>query len=238
MKTQSIPFWFVFVLLLCGGGFQTAFAKDPRKIKIDENRLQKIEPKKQSPRLQPQFNRDMLRIIDIGKLRFCATSPSCNDSDYELSKQPCDEYGSSELFAEGCYICSLKSEIRSAVVPCADGFGWWGSKEDPNRSVNEDGVAWYDHIGYECRSECMSACSFDDKCQSACPAAPSGKDLCPSGWTQEITRPGFPAWGYTCHYRVNVPPPCGQCGSQAFGDNTANGDIFCAPWPPRPAGKK
>ena len=242
MKNRLISLLALFVFGLCTASPQMLSAGDIQKNAaayptINPELLKKIEPKKRDKRLQPQSKRDMLlRMIDIGRLTLCSGSPSCNDADYELSASPCDEFGSSELFPEGCYICSLKSEIRS-LASCIDGFE--GTELTVSRDSYEDGVIWYDHIGYSCRSECREACDLAGKYGSKCTGCPRPSDVvgdpCPTGWELEIND----LYGsYSCHYRVNAPSPCWQCGSQPFGDSTGNGDIFCAPWPPRPAEKK
>lgn len=176
----------------------------------------------------------------------CTTEPSCSGPNHVLSFEVCDTGRPPRHAREGCYMCSLKEDVRNQVS-CPLGFNYMELRNQY----------------FICLSTCPSRCPrtppFDDRpfgdpspeCITACPAASSLSSPCPDGFIFEAFSWESPSGvehrelGYICMYpgvtnwRGRI---CGQCNDASLRQGpgtgpyaelepwTTNGSIYCGPY--------
>ena len=197
--------------------------KNVQKIVQDKPEIRKVALKLNT--LDPKI---LTRIA--GEIERCNVEPSCSSPNYEVTSTECSDFEAMGGGVESCYICSVREDLR-LVAECPEGWEYSGYGF---YSDYPQGVSW-DPDRFNCVSHCVLDCNptRDNpqiECINRCPSASTLEAPCPEGF---IYSPGDSYYSTTNRFSCIMlgdrvgNPICNQCGSDGFGANAGNGDVFC-----------
>lgn len=226
---------------LAGEASKIGGQSDVQRVNLEIKNVQKVvqdnsQIRKAALKLNTLNQKQLTKIAtDIER---CSAAPSCSSSNYVVTSTACSDFEAMGGGVESCYTCSVREDIR-ARARCPAGWETYGFVSGSYRDYPQ-GVDWHSH-GFDCQNQCVTACGATQAnpqtdCINACPSSSSLERPCPEGFTYSsgVNIPGTSTNGWFSCRIVGESLPvnsmdgiCNQCGSDAFGNNAANGDTFC-----------